>query len=141
MTTFSGTSERIQDAQTTTSIRLAHDHDQVRHDGDTQADLDKALREAEKVLSEDGRLVLAALSEKIDRQMIPLDAHEKAQMKTHAASELIKKERLEGPIVLSLEQKQIACAPRPLEVMPRAEPAPVSTPRTEPEAPRQTLRR
>lgn len=90
----------------------------------------------EAELSMDARLVLAALSEKIDRQMHKLNADAKLELRTFAAVELVRKERAEGPVVLSAEQRRAATAP---------EPAPTRTPpvqrRDEMEQPRRSLRR
>jgi hypothetical protein len=83
----------------------------------------KALRVVQRELSPDGRLVLAAMSEKIDRQMDRHNSEAKAELKAFVASELVKKERAEGPVVLSSEQKRAAEAPEPAR-------------RIEPEAPR-----
>ena len=67
----------------------------------------------EAALSPDGRLVLAALSSKIDRQMLRLNAEAKSELKAFAAAELAKKERVEGPVVLSTAQRALARAPQP----------------------------
>ena len=91
---------------------------------------------AEAELSRDGRLILMALSEKIDRQMHKLHAEAKMELRAFAAVELARKERAEGPVVLSTEQRRAATAPEPV-VAPR--PAPV--PRREPEQPRRSLAR
>jgi hypothetical protein len=103
----------------------------------------KAVREAQKELSPDGRLMLAALSEKIDRQMSRHHLEIKAEMKAFVATELVKKERSQGPIVLSADQKRSAASlePAPSRVVPRLEPAPVNASRDEPQAPRRTLSR
>lgn len=108
----------------------------------TLGDNRKAVREAQKELSPDGRLMLAALSEKIDRQMSRHQLETKAEMKAFVATELVKKERSQGPIVLSADQKRSAASlePAPSRV-PRPEPAPVNAPRDEPQAPRRTLSR
>lgn len=91
---------------------------------------------AEAELSTDARLVLAALSEKIDRQMHKLNADAKLELRAFAAVELARKERAEGPVVLSAEQRRAATAP---------EPAPTRSPpvqrRDEMEQPRRSLRR
>lgn len=100
----------------------------------------RAVREAQKELSPDGRTMLSAMSEKIDRQMNKLNSESKAEMKAFVAGELVKKERAEGPIVLSAEQKRAAAAPEPTKPAPvRAAPEP--TRRQEPETPRRTLGR
>ena len=64
-------------------------------------------------LSPDGRLVFAALSSKIDRQMVKLTTEAKAELKAFAAAELTKKERAEGPVVLTTAQRAMARAPQP----------------------------
>jgi hypothetical protein len=107
----------------------------------TIADNRKVLRETHRELSEDGRLILAALSEKIDRQMNRHNAETKAELKAFVASELVKKERTEGPIVLSAGQKRAASAPRPVQAAPKPEPTPAAARRIEPDAPRRTIGR
>lgn len=86
----------------------------------------QALKDATAELSPDGRLVLAALSEKIDRQMNKLNADAKLETKAFAAAELVKKEKLEGPVVLSPELRKLATAPEPAQV--KQAPAPVPQP-------------
>ncbi|WP_376100947.1 LPD7 domain-containing protein (plasmid) [Roseomonas sp. CCTCC AB2023176] len=71
-------------------------------------------RELTPDLSPDGRLVFAALSEKIDRAMVRLDAGMKAELRAFVAGELVRKEREEGPVVLSAEQRRAAAAPEPV---------------------------
>jgi hypothetical protein len=105
----------------------------------TPDDHRKAVREAQQELSPDGRTMLSAMSSAIDRQMNKLNSDAKAEMKAYVAGELVKKERTEGPIVLSAEQKRAATAPEP-------KPAPVRTDqqersRAEPEAPRRMIGR
>lgn len=108
----------------------------------TLGDHRKAVREAQKELSPDGRLMLAALSEKIDRQMSRHHLETKAEMKAFVATELVKKERSQGPIVLSADQKRAAASLEPVPSrIPRPEPAPVTASRDEPQAPRRTLSR
>ena len=105
----------------------------------TPEDNRKAVREAQRELSPDGRTMLAAMSSAIDRQMNKLNSDAKAEMKAYVAGELVKKERTEGPIVLSAEQKQAATAPEP-----KPEPARVQQQapnRAEPEAPRRSIGR
>ena len=89
----------------------------------TVNDSRRAIREARRDLSEDGRLMLSALSEKIDRQMNKLNSDAKAEIKAFVGTELLKKERAEGR------------APAP------PAPAPAPARRTEPEAPRRSLGR
>ena len=104
------------------------------------ADNRKAVHDAQRELSADGRLVLAALSEKIDREMNRHNLEAKANMKAFVAGELVKKERAEGPIVLSAGQKRAAAAPEPTQAAPKPDAAAVPR-RREPEAPRRTLSR
>lgn len=99
----------------------------------------KALQVATAALSPDGRLMLGALSEKIDREMNKLNREAKAEMKAYVATELVKKEKVEGPVVLSADLKRAATAPEPapqpkVATQPQ-EPAPR---RDEPEEPRRT---
>jgi hypothetical protein len=87
-------------------------------------------------------LMLAALSEKIDRQMSRHHLETKVEMKAFVATELVKKERSQGPIVLSADQKRAAASLEPVPTrVPRPEPAPVNASRDEPQAPRRTLSR
>ena len=88
-------------------------------------------------MSADARLVLAALSEKIDRQMHKLNRDAKAELRAFAASELARKERAEGPIVLPAEHRRAATASEPTRA-PR--PTPVRS-REEMEPPRRSLAR
>lgn len=89
----------------------------------------RVLKEATAELSPDGKLVLAALSEKIDRQMNKLNADAKLETKAFAAAELVKKERAEGPVTLSAAVRQLATSPGPapaptlVQTMPVARPA------------------
>jgi hypothetical protein len=92
---------------------------------------------AEAELSTDARLVLVALSEKIDRQMNKLNTDAKLELRAFAAVELARKERTEGPIVLSAEQRRAATAPEPA---PTPRPTPVPR-RGEMEPPRRSLGR
>lgn len=64
-------------------------------------------------LSADGRLVYAALAEKIERQMGTLSPEGRTDMRRHVANELARREAQEGPIVLTPEQHQLATAPEP----------------------------
>ncbi len=80
----------------------------------TPADYRKTVREAESVLSDNGKLMLAALSDNIDRKMNKLNAEAKAEMKAFTATELVKKERTEGPIMLTKEQIELARGPQPI---------------------------
>jgi len=100
----------------------------------------QALKDATAELSPDGRLVLAALSEKIDRQMNKLNADAKLETKAFAAAELVKKEKLEGPVVLSPELRKMATALEPAQA-----PSPVQQPsvvrQVEPQPPQRSRSR
>ena len=100
----------------------------------------RALRDATAELSPDGRLVLAALSEKIDRQMNKLNADAKLETKAFAATELVKKEKLEGPVVLSPELRKLATAPEPAQVRqaPVTPPQPSVVRQVEPQPPQRS---
>ncbi|KND61528.1 hypothetical protein BVER_04486 [Candidatus Burkholderia verschuerenii] len=98
----------------------------------------RTIRAAQKELSEDGRLLLAALGEKIDRQMNKLNTEAKTEIKAFVGAELMKKERAEGPTVLSPDQKRAATAPEPER---KQTPAPAPARRLEPTPPRRTLSR
>ncbi|MGL4961217.1 MAG: LPD7 domain-containing protein [Inquilinus sp.] len=122
----------------------AHEREaQARQPGEPPApalnDNRRILREAQKELSADGRIMLAALSEKIDRQMNRLNTEAKAELKAFVGTELVKKERAEGPTVLSAEQKRAATAPAPERASPAQTP-PAPARRIEPEAPRRSLK-
>lgn len=97
----------------------------------------RTIREAQRELSDDGRLLLSALSEKIDRQMNRLNTEAKAEIKAFVGTELVKREQAEGPTVLSPEQRKAASAPEPARA---PQPAP-PTRRVEPEPPRRSLGR
>jgi len=123
-----GTAEKTGD-------KPAHEHGKGHEKGGhekgerapaTPADNRKTLRDAQKELSPDGRLVLAAMGEKIDRQMNKHNSEAKAEMKAFVATELVKKERAEGPVVLSADQKRTASAPEPAPS--RVEPAKAQEP-------------
>lgn len=108
----------------------------------TRADHGKELKDAKAELSPDGRLVLGAVSEKIDRQMNKLNSEAKAEMKAYFATELVKKERAEGPVVLSAELKRLATAPEPApKQQPTAQPQQTTQRGVEPEEPRRTRSR
>lgn len=98
----------------------------------------KALRAARKDLSPDGRLVLAALSEKIDRQMNRVTNDAKADLKRFVAAELLKKERAGGPVVLTVDQARAVSAPDPARAKPDT-PKPLR--RTEPDPPHRSRSR
>lgn len=102
----------------------------------------KALREATAELSPDGRLMLAAMSEKIDREMNKLNVAAKLEVKAFAATEMVKKERAEGPVVLSPELRKLATAPEPVrEQKPAPQPEQPKVQREEPEPPRRSRSR
>jgi hypothetical protein len=118
--------------------RRAHERQPGEPPVPSVTDNRRTIREAQHELSEDGRLMLAALSEKIDRQMNRLNTEAKTDIKAFVGAELVKRERAEGPTVLSQQQRQAATAPEPT----RAAPAPTARPprRAEPE-PRRSLGR
>ena len=89
----------------------------------TAADHRKVAKEAAAALSDDGKLVFAAMSEKIDRQMNKLNADGKAEMKAFVATELVRKEKAEGPVMLTREQRQLATGPEPVQAVQQAAPA------------------
>lgn len=101
----------------------------------TPADHDRQVREARVELSPDGRLVLTALSNTIERQMQRLNIEGKAELRAFVAGELVRKEHTEGPVVLSAEQRRAAAAPEPPQHL--AEPPR----RAEPEPPRRAIGR
>ena len=96
-------------------------------------DARRLLREATAELSPDGKLVLAALSEKIDRQMNKLNAEAKLETKAFAAAELVKKERAEGPVTLSSAVRQLATAATPTPAPTLVQAAPVARPADRPQ--------
>ena len=77
----------------------------------------EAARAAEQ-LSADGRLMYAALAEKIDRQMVRQSAEEKARLRAQVARELVAKEERDGPVVLSDELRRITTDPQRPTVKP-----------------------
>lgn len=107
----------------------------------TAADHRKVAKEAAAALSDDGKLVFAAMSEKIDRQMNKLNAEGKAEMKAFVATELVKKEKAEGPVMLTKEQRQLATgaeqaqqqAQVQVQVQAAQQPAPAPKPAQTPE--------
>ena len=100
----------------------------------------KIVRDSPAALSPDGRIMFAALSEIVDRQMNKQNVESKTELKAFVATELLKKERVEGPVVLSAEQRLAASAPEPVRQAPR-EPSVQQTRRVEPEAPRRSIGR
>ncbi|HEY5305660.1 MAG TPA: AAA family ATPase, partial [Pseudolabrys sp.] len=94
----------------------ARDEDALRakvRDALTARQRMNAKAEAEKpeaALSPDGRLVLAALHSKIDREFAG-SAEDRAALKADAARQLIAKEEREGPVVLSEAQRRLATGP------------------------------
>ena len=120
--------------------KKAHEKQPGEPAAPTLNDNRRTIRAAQRDLSEDGRLLLAAMSEKIDRQMNKLNTEAKTEIKAFVGAELMKKERSEGPTVLSSNQKRAAAAPEPaLKAVAPAAPAPAR--RVEPEAPRRALTR
>lgn len=93
-------------------------------------------RQASATLSGDGRLVYAALAEKIERQMGKLTAEGKADMRRFVADELARREAKEGPVALSPEARHLATAPEPVQgSATRPESKPPEVEREEPEPP------
>lgn len=106
----------------------------------SRADDRRRLRDAKAELSSDGRLVLSALENKIDRQVTGQRGGDTAErLKIFVASELVKKEWAEGPVVLSAEQRRSAAAPEPIRQAPQAQPP--SPRRAEPDAPSRSIGR
>lgn len=130
------TQPELQEAERRRAERLeAPRRDQAEAPRQTSPDPARGGRELTPDLSPDGRLVFAALSEKIDRAMVRLDAGMKAELRAFVAGELVRKEREEGPVVLSAEQRRAATAPE----QPVREPSP---PRLdEPPPPRRSIGR
>ncbi|KPF78356.1 hypothetical protein IP88_04220 [alpha proteobacterium AAP81b] len=77
----------------------------------TPAEQRRAFGEASAGLSDDGKLILAALSEKIDRQMNRYNSDAKAELKLFVATELGAREQSQGPVQLSAEQRRLASTP------------------------------
>jgi hypothetical protein len=98
----------------------------------TAADHRKVAKEAAAALSDDGKLVFTAMSEKIDRQMNKLNAEGKAEMKAFVATELVKKEKAEGPVMLTKEQRQLATGPELAQQQAQAAQQPAPTPAPKP---------
>lgn len=80
-------------------------------EGMTAAEHRAVTRAARSELSADGRLALTAVTTKIDKEMDLLNADAKAQLKAVAAVEMAKKEREQGPIQLTEQQRDQAKAP------------------------------
>lgn len=100
---------------------------------------DPLVRRAQTKLSPDAQLVVEALDSKIERQMRRHHARSTAELKALVTTELLKKERAQGPVELSPAQRRAVAAPVP---EPRQEaPRQVRPHRLEPEAPRRTLTR
>lgn len=70
-------------------------------------------------LSDDAKLVYAALASKVDREMTNLPEKARADLRTQIARDLVRKEMAEGPVVLSDEQRRAATAPSPEPTLPR----------------------
>ena len=94
----------------------------------------KAFDSAKADLSPDGRIMLSALSETIDRQMAKQPSEAKAALKAYVAAELVRKEHAEGPVVLSTEHKRAAAAPEPAREVLLTDA--IKPPRVKPDAPR-----
>ena len=111
-------------AKPSAAARKAEPSAPPRHEAAAPLDHRKALREATSELSPDGRLMLAAMSEKIDRQMNKLNNAAKLEIKAYAATEMAKKEKAEGPVVLSPELRKAATASAPEQAKQVSAPAP-----------------
>jgi hypothetical protein len=70
----------------------------------------QTIRDAQRNLSEDGKLFLAALSDLIDRER-RFSVETKQELKAFAAREMMKREVTLGPTVLPQEQRQAATGP------------------------------
>ena len=79
-------------------------------------------------LSADGRLMYAALAEKIDRQMVTQSTEEKTLLRVQVARELVAKEERDGPVVLSDALRRIVTDGQ----KPQAKPAAKATERDPP---------
>ena len=79
--------------------------------GPTGRSVDK-VAQTTAALSPDGRLVYAALAERLGQQMTRLGAPEKAELRERIARDLALKETREGPVVLTPEQRRLAGAPK-----------------------------
>jgi hypothetical protein len=102
----------------------------------------QAVRRADDTLSPDARLVLRALAEKIDRQIKRHHARSTAELKAFVGDELLRKERAQGPVTLSAEQRRAVTAPAPAQPAPAREAAgSAPAPRLEPQAPPRALSR
>ena len=66
--------------------------------------------------------LLDALSENVGRKMDKFDAEGKIGVNAYIALEIARKERAEGPVVLSPEQRRLATAPEPSQ--PPSQPSP-----------------
>lgn len=72
----------------------------------TAAENRAVLRAARGQLSDDGKIVLAAYSAKIDKEMKKLTPEAKAALKAHTAVQMAKKEAEHGPTVLTKHQRE-----------------------------------
>lgn len=75
-------------------------------------------------LSPDGRLVYAALAEKIERQMVKLPPEDKVEMRRLVADGLLRREAQEGPVALSKELRRLATGSEAKQEPDRPEPEP-----------------
>lgn len=80
-------------------------------EGMSAAEHRAVLRANRADLSDDGKIALAAFTAKIDKEMDQLNVDRKAELKAHAAVRLAEKERLEGPVVLTKEQRDHTTSP------------------------------
>jgi hypothetical protein len=97
------------------------------------------MRQAQDALSPEGRLVLTALSEKIDRQMKRHHARSTTELKAFVGAELMKKERAQGPVELTAAQRRAVATP--VREPGREASKPPPAPRLEPDEPRRSLSR
>ena len=94
--------------------------------------LDAEIAQAQVSLSPDAWLVYAAVAEKIGHQMVKLSLSEVAELRADVARGLVAKERAEGPVALTVEQRRLAGAPGgPGEKTGRGHGADTATPATQ----------
>ena len=91
-------------------------------------------------LSKDGRLVYEAMALKIEKQMNHHNQLAKNEMKLFVASELMKKEVAQGPVVLSENHRRAATSPAP-QAAPRREAPATPARKNEPDVPDWVMRR
>jgi len=81
----------------------------------------QTIRDVQRSLSGDGKLFLAALSDRIDREGNRLGAEAKRELKAFAAREMMKREATLGPTVLSQEQRRAATEPSQVAAQSRSQ--------------------